>query len=51
MDLEEKKRMVAVAKAKAAIEELEYKILERQEDIKRLEEHILKQFEVINEQT
>ena len=40
MDLKEKKKELDLKKVEAAIAELEYKILERMEDIKRMEDHI-----------
>lgn len=39
-DLEAKKLEMRKKKAEAAIAELEYKIAERQEDIKRIQDHI-----------
>lgn len=40
MNLEQKKKEMTLKKIDAAIAELEFKILERMEDIKRIEEHI-----------
>jgi len=40
MDLAKKKKEMELKKIEAAIAELEYKILERFEDIKRIEAHI-----------
>lgn len=41
--LDKKKAEVALLQARAAIAELELKIIERQEDIKRIEDHIVLQ--------
>lgn len=49
--LEKKKKEVGIIKAKAAVAELEMKILERHEDIQRMEEHIKKQNEIIENLT
>lgn len=49
MNLEEKEKELALAKAKTAIVELEFKIMQRQDDIRRLNEHIDKQREHINQ--
>jgi len=43
MGLEEKKKKLQIKKIDTAIAELEYKIEERLEDIKRMEEHIILQ--------
>lgn len=40
MNLEKKKKEMELKRIEAAIAELEYKILERMEDIKRIEAHI-----------
>jgi coenzyme F420-reducing hydrogenase delta subunit len=41
MSLERKKKELEIAKVECAKQEMEYKILERMEEIKRLEENIL----------
>lgn len=43
MSLENKKKKVQLLQITAAIAELEYKIEERKEDIKRMEDHIILQ--------
>ena len=45
MSLEEKRKELQLKKIDTAIAELEYKIEERLEDIKRIEDHILLQKE------
>lgn len=47
--LEQKKKELSIIKAQAAIAELEYKILERHEDIKRMEDHIELQKKIIED--
>lgn len=47
-ELDQKKKELQIIKANASIAELEYKILERYEDIKRMQNHIQKQNELIN---
>lgn len=49
LTLDEKKRQVAVLKAKANIAELEMRILEREEDIARMKDHIVLQEKRIKE--
>lgn len=44
---EEKEKEVRRLKAQAAIAELEFKIMEREDEIKRIREHIEKQREII----
>lgn len=54
MDIKEKKKEMELKKVDAAISELEYKILERMEDIKRIEDHIelqkKRKEEILNDQ-
>lgn len=40
MDIKQKKKEMELKKIDAAIAELEYKVLERMEDIQRIEDHI-----------
>jgi len=47
MNIEKKKKMLAIKKAEAAKFELELKVDERMEDIKRIEDHIKLQDEII----
>ncbi len=49
LTLDEKKRQVAVLRAQANIGELEVKILEREADIARMQEHIALQRKRIQE--
>ena len=49
MNLEHKRKLVQLKKLQASMEELEFKILEREEDIRRIKENIEKQLEAINE--
>lgn len=48
-DLDKKKLEVRIKKAEAAMADLELRIQERLEDIKRMEEHIQLQKDSINE--
>ena len=47
MDLDKKKKELQILKAKASKSELEYKIMEREQDIKRMKDHIKLQDEII----
>lgn len=49
MSLDIQRKKLDIVKAQAAIAELEYKIMERHEDIKRMEDHIGLQLKLISE--
>lgn len=49
MSLEKKKIQLNIAKAETGVLELEFKIEERKQDIKRMEEHIQLQLKRIEE--
>jgi hypothetical protein len=49
MDLKKKKTLLQISKAETAIMELEFKIMEREADIKRMEDHIELQKKTIKE--
>lgn len=49
MNLERKKKELEISKVKCAMQEMELKIFERQEEIKRLEDNMLNQQKRIDE--